>query len=671
MATKDEIKAKVDGSAAIRTIEDLQIAIKKYQNELLKLERGTEDYNNTLHKLVQSQSVLNKEKEKLKISTQDLTTTYANLNGAASQIAEGFNAFQGALSLTGVSSEILEKTFVKLQAALAITKGISAFTNGIKAMRVAMVALNATMAANPVMALALAIATATTFLIAFTSKNEEATSSTDSLNDALELEHKRYKVIANDLEHQIALNKIAGMSELQAIKFRKDGYKNLRNEAIDYLDELNEKLAKADFELQKAKKSWFTSKNKKKALKEEVDILKENIKKQESLITEHDEFLVKIDKDTELRQAEQDQRDKERRKQAALERKKEQERLKGIIAESTASIYATEDSAILESLSLDEINDHIKEQISIVQSLEKMVLDGTATDKSRVAAANALTLATQQLNDALGVQTTKTKELNDANQLREDQKKRINDLMLESEAIEANHYKQQIEREVDQLNHQIQEDEQNKERFDIRIAELALELEKETLTNDKRIELLEEYNKALQNSSNLEASINKYKKKLREEDLKSQLQIYSTSTKLLEESSKLLANDALVSKAIQVASATMSTYTGAAQVLANPAQLSPFVKWAQFATTIATGLSAVKNILAVNIPGGSGSASGSASTPSLPSMPELSTPIQETHNNMDAYDEAMINKEQKVYVVESDVTNVQGRIKVAESSSTF
>ncbi len=89
------------------------------------------------------------------------------------------------------------------------------------------------------------------------------------------------------------------------------------------------------------------------------------------------------------------------------------------------------------------------------------------------------------------------------------------------------------------------------------------------------------------------------------------------------------------------------------------------------ATTIATGLSTVKNILSTKVPGASDTTSAATNTDtvSLPSIPEMDADIMETHNNFDAYDEDILNQ-QPVLVVEH-VNEVQTRVKVAENNATF
>ena len=98
--------------------------IKKYKNELLSLEEGTEEYNQTLAKLGEAQFQMKDMTEQAKYAVADIGETLNAVNKVAQGVVGGFNAVKGIMALTGVESEALEKTFVKLQAGMAIVQGL-------------------------------------------------------------------------------------------------------------------------------------------------------------------------------------------------------------------------------------------------------------------------------------------------------------------------------------------------------------------------------------------------------------------------------------------------------------------------------------------------------------------------------------------------------------------
>lgn len=91
----------------------------------------------------------------------------------------------------------------------------------------------------------------------------------------------------------------------------------------------------------------------------------------------------------------------------------------------------------------------------------------------------------------------------------------------------------------------------------------------------------------------------------------------------------LAGKDTVASKALGIAQATINTFIGASEVLRAKSVLpEPFgtiSKIANVAAIIGTGLSAVKNILKVNVPGKGGSGGSIPSSGSIPTAPQLQT----------------------------------------------
>jgi hypothetical protein len=117
-------------------------------------------------------------------------------------------------------------------------------------------------------------------------------------------------------------------------------------------------------------------------------------------------------------------------------------------------------------------------------------------------------------------------------------------------------------------------------------------------------------------------------------------------------------------KALGIASALINTYIGASEVIRAKSVLpEPFgtiQKIASVASIIATGLKTVKSIASVQVPGGAGGGAGAGSAPNIsaPLSPEASvTTLNQAQVNQ------IGNVASKSYVVESDVSGNQERIR--------
>lgn len=134
----------------------------------------------------------------------------------------------------------------------------------------------------------------------------------------------------------------------------------------------------------------------------------------------------------------------------------------------------------------------------------------------------------------------------------------------------------------------------------------------------------------------------------------------------LSQLSQLMGEQTGVGKALAVASTTISAITGAQKAFES-AQSLPFGLGAiigpiNAGIAIATGIMNVKKILAVKVPGSTGSGGNALPTNSVASTPPLPPQMGSTNINQGQVD-TMANVTARAYVVESDVTGNQERIQ--------
>ena len=163
-------------------------------------------------------------------------------------------------------------------------------------------------------------------------------------------------------------------------------------------------------------------------------------------------------------------------------------------------------------------------------------------------------------------------------------------------------------------------------------------------------------------------------KKLEEERIEKKKQTIDTmigiSADLFGSTAELMKEDTVAQKALLTAQTLLNTYMGTMSAFAQ----TPGPIWVKIAAAVAAGsLGAVqlKNIWSVDPENPESSVGGSGSR--IPSMsalqqlqngPQATTVIQGASTEMDV-------KDTRVYVVESDITNTQNKVKTIESESTF
>lgn len=127
------------------------------------------------------------------------------------------------------------------------------------------------------------------------------------------------------------------------------------------------------------------------------------------------------------------------------------------------------------------------------------------------------------------------------------------------------------------------------------------------------------------------------------------------------------------SKKYQIAGATMSMLAGIASAWASSMQLmfpaNVIIGSALSAMMLGTGIAQIAKIKNTQFNGG-GSASGSSASPNTSAVNSVIAPVQYTSDVQGASIEGAI-KDSRVYVVESDITNTQNKVDVAESEARF
>lgn len=216
-----------------------------------------------------------------------------------------------------------------------------------------------------------------------------------------------------------------------------------------------------------------------------------------------------------------------------------------------------------------------------------------------------------------------------------------------------------------------------KSRIEQENALLNQQLEIEGITADRRLEIertLRENEMALSDAAikNEADNIAAYQS-LQEKKNNAIQSTLSVASEVFGAMTQIAGEETKAGKAFAVTQAIIDTYASANAAYASMAGIpyvGPALGIAAAAAAVASGIANVKTILSTKV--SSDVNSVSISSGSIATPPALSTPpIEYTRNLLGDKETDEINKPMKVYVLESDITEVQNKVKVTENNASF
>ena len=124
------------------SFQSLRNEIKEARDVMVGAAQGSDEYAAAAKRAAEASNKLRDMQQEIAYGSSGLDNKFAVMNKTLSGIAGGFAAAQGAMALFGVESENLQKTFVKLQAAISMTQGFKALAELPKALNAAKIAFN-------------------------------------------------------------------------------------------------------------------------------------------------------------------------------------------------------------------------------------------------------------------------------------------------------------------------------------------------------------------------------------------------------------------------------------------------------------------------------------------------------------------------------------------------
>lgn len=138
MADKDvALKLRVDGQEADKTVKSFKQQLREANAELIsvseKFGATSKEAINAAKRVAQLKDAIGDAKAMADAFSPD--AKFAAFSGALRGVAGGFAGVQGAMALFGSESENLQKTLLKVQAAMALSEGLNAITGSIDAFK--------------------------------------------------------------------------------------------------------------------------------------------------------------------------------------------------------------------------------------------------------------------------------------------------------------------------------------------------------------------------------------------------------------------------------------------------------------------------------------------------------------------------------------------------------
>lgn len=216
-----------------------------------------------------------------------------------------------------------------------------------------------------------------------------------------------------------------------------------------------------------------------------------------------------------------------------------------------------------------------------------------------------------------------------------------------------------------------------KSRIEQENALLNQQLEIEGITAERKLEIertLRENEMALSDAAikNEADNINAYRS-LQEKKNAALQNSLSVASDIFGSMAQIAGEETEAGKAFAVTRAVIDTYAAANSAYASMAGIpyvGPALGIAAAAAAIASGIANVKTILSTKVgsnPDDPQLPTGASVTPPALNMP----PIEYTRNLLGNKETDELNKPTKVYVLESDITDAQNRVKVTEDNASF
>lgn len=128
-----KVKIELESKEAFNSVKDLQKALKATKDEMVGLSAGSKEFKEAANRAGELKHQLDEINQSVRGASADFGDMVGNISKAGAGISGAFQAISGALNLMGVESEDVTKAIQKMQSVMALTQGLQAIDQGIKA----------------------------------------------------------------------------------------------------------------------------------------------------------------------------------------------------------------------------------------------------------------------------------------------------------------------------------------------------------------------------------------------------------------------------------------------------------------------------------------------------------------------------------------------------------
>ena len=679
MATVDVDILQVDTSKTNQSFRELQQECKDLRDKLAGLNAGTKEYNDTLVELGDKTHQLKEINEQVKQTTTDFGDRLSNVRGTITGMSGAFQTVIGSLSLMGVNLGDDVKMLKMLQSAMSITQGVAAIDSGVKAFKALTISIKASTAAmsglkkalisTGIGALVVVIGTLVSYLSSEKEAHEEAAEAAKKqadeikrLNDltanladnaenfknklAFDADGQTQKAIADITEE---VRNLAGEIQRSEPRLKYQAwavaFERMYNDAVKSGDKTKQQL------IELAELQWQVSR-----------VTIKGYNNSAEAIEEHDRRVNKLYAAYAKQQQERINAQKAAAQKAAEVKKSELQQIAAIEREAQIGLMSSEDAE------LAKLEDTYKKQIALYKKRGQ----DTATlteyyEKQRTAIVERYAKERAEKEKEKKENTQQQAELQAETEYRQQQAaiiienaKNVDEQLLQLD-IEFNCQQQELLRQRLEQNLITQQD------FDSQLAALEVEAAQLQIEQEQKV------------TEKTKAELEK-RKKIHENYAKATGSVVDSVCNILGSIGSTLEQGTAEWKAVMTAQAIISTikggidsYMGMIASIPGPAGIVAGV--AAAVATVAAGMAEVAKIQSTEVSTTGGTSSSTNTNTSLGNVNAgavsmLSTQVTNTRNIATEDDIAEL-PETRVYVLESDITDSQNRVRTTVRNSTF
>lgn len=679
MATEKVEILQVNTEPSKVSVKDLRKEMKSLKDELLNLDEGTAEYNATIQKAADIQHTLKEQMEEVNASAMDAGQILGNATNAVAGMTGAFQVGTGIMNMFGVESEASMEMIAKMQNVMAITQGFQAIDDGIKGFKRLGLTIKSTTVFQKLFGDAQVVSAAKTKILELATKGwgkaliatgigaiivliGTLIANLDKLTAAFESSAEKAEKAAKNasknnidrMKDELRLMEARGASKEEIYKQEYKIYQAERKDAKEALDAIKDKNSE---EYASAKQLIHDL---------DMDQKEANEKYKKGIQDKHADEAKANQKAADDAKKKREQDAETKRQEIENQRKQDLENIDNLNAELAAKRRTDEENELF------NLTEKYNTQLALLEKYNEKTDELTETYKAE-------TKAIQDKYD----EEEKAK-------LEEDKKKKSEIILAEyDEKVAATELGEQkllatrmemlangqlSQEEFDALVKQDADDKLNGE-----IENLNTLLKNEELVGEERINLEEKLaGKKIELSQKVldkKKADAESEKALEKEKANSMMKIAGALSGALAGAADLAEEGSKEQKALKISSAIIdgilggiSAYTGMIETIPGPGGI---IAGVLAASTVAMSVAAsIKKMTAVKV--GKGGGGGGASMPpiNLASMAASQAPVQATTQVTCASTEAAM-QDNRVYVVESDITNTQRKVSTAESEATF